>query len=429
MRAQAVANGASARPTAPNALLLLSLLLSGALLGGPAWAAGSVTFTQMIVERCPEKSCEWRLSCGVGGPQETELFAGAEARTKYKVNIGHSLGVPQFPATVHCTAWEDDGWFGASWEKVGSNSVEVPAGGDYKLEVSSREQGTVRVLMSVDSFEIAIPAPAAAKPAAPAKKGAPPAKPAPQLLFTGAFTPSPGGRAVVVGMEPKPFKDKVRELADQGLQIDDVETFEQGGKRLWNGIFRNSQEQVTLLTDQDWEAFSASWKKLTGGRMRITDLEVYPSGGKNTFAGIFRDLGESHAFWVGQKRDEFVAKVKELSENKGQKLLDVEIYRPSGGGGLLYAGPFRQSTLETTLWTAMNQAAFEQKLAGLRGKDLQIVDVETYKDGKERFYDALVRIGPNGEVVIGLDAAAFTARWRELAAKGLRLVSLEVYQE
>jgi Bacterial tandem repeat domain 1 len=420
MRARPVASGALARPAA---LLLLSFLL-----GGPAWAAGLVTFNQMIVERCPEKSCEWRLSCGASGPQETELFSGKDARTKYKVNIGRSLDVQQFPASIHCTAWEDDGWFGASWEKVGSSSVDVPAGGDYRLEISNRDQGTVRVLMSVDSLEIAAPAPAAAKPAAPAKKGAPP-KPAPAWHYAGAFNPLPGGRAVVIGMEWKPFKELVNKLKGQGLQIDDVETYEQGGKRLWNGIFRNSQEDVILLTDQDWDTFSASWKKLTGGRMRLIDLEVYPSGGKNLFAGIFRDLGEVHAFWVGQKRDEFQAKVKELSENKGQKLLDVEIYRASSGGPPLYAGPFRQSDLETTLWAGMKRADFDHKLQGLRGKELQVVDVETYKDLNQRYYDALVRSGPAGEVVIGLDAAALTAKWRELAAKGLRPVSLEVYQE
>jgi hypothetical protein len=426
MKAQTVATGAMARPTASNAFLLLAFLVAGALLAGPAWAAGSVTFNQMIVERCPEKACEWRLSCGVGEPQETELFAGEEARTKYKVNIGRTLDIPKFPATVHCTAWEDDGWFGATWEEVGSAKLEVPAGGDYKLDISSRDQGTVRVVMAVDSLEITIPA--AAKPAAPARKGASP-KPAPKRLYNGAFTPSASGRAVVVGMEWKPFKEMVDSLSSQGLQIASVGSLEHGGKRLWNGIFSNSQEQVLLLVDQDWDKFSGSWKKLTGGRMRLTDMEVYQNGGKNTFAGIFRDLGESHAFWVGQKRDEFVDKVKELSTNKGQKLLDVEIYRPSGGGDVLYAGPFRQSMLETALWPGMNKAALDQKIAGIKGKELQVVDIETYTGGKERLYDALVRTGPNGEVVTGLEEAAFIARWRELAAKGMRLVSLEVYQE
>src|SRR6185295_97919 len=144
---------------------------------------------------------------------------------------------------------------------------------------------------------------------------------------------------------------------------------------------------------------------------------------------IFENLGEGHAFWVGQKRDEFLAKIKELAANKGQRLLDVAVYRPSSGGSILYAGPFRASSRETNLWTALNRAALEAKLAGIRGKEWQVVDLETYKDGKERSYDALVRTGPPGEVVIGLDAAAFTARWREMAAKGMRLVSLEVYRE
>jgi Bacterial tandem repeat domain 1 len=420
MRAHPVASRALARPAA---LLLLSCFASG-----PSWAAGLVTFNQMIVERCPESSCEWKLSCGVGGAQETELFSGKDARTKYKVNIGRGLDAPQFPAKIHCTAWEDDGWFGESWEKVGTGSVDVEHGGDYRFDIASSEQGTVSVLMSVDSLDNALPAPVAVKPAAPAKKGAAP-KPAPAWRFTAAFTPLPGGRAAVVGMESKAFKEMVDKLASDGMQIDAIGTVEAGGQRLWNGIFRNSQEQVVLLRDQDWDKFSASWKKLTGGRMRLVALEVYPSGGKNTFAGIFRDLGESHNFWVGQKRDEFEAKVKELSENKGQKLLDIAVYRPSGGGGLLYAGPFRQSNLETALWAGLTRAKLEEKLQGIRGKELQVVDLETYPDGKERYYDTLVRSGPAGEVVIGLDAAAFTAKWREMAAKGLRLVSLEAYQE
>lgn len=428
MKAQPIAMGPPARPAAFLPLSLL-LLAGGTLLGGPAWAAGSVTFKQMIVERCPESSCEWRLSCGVDGPQETELFAGEDARTKYKININRTLEARRFPATVHCTAWEDDGWFGESWEKVNSGSVEVPAGGEFRLDLANRDQGTVRILMSVDSLEIAMPA--EAKPAATAapKKGSA-AKPVPARRFTGAFTPSPEGRAVVIGMEWKPFKEMVDKLSGYGLQIETISTFEQGGKRLWNGIFRNSQDQVVLLSDQDWDKFSGSWKKLTGGQSRLTDLEIYQKGGQNTFAGIFRNLGESHAFWVGQKRDEFTDKVKELSEGKGQKLIDIEVYRPSAGGStLLYAGPFRQSNLEASLWTGLKREAFETKLQGIRGKEWQVVNIQTYKDGKDRNYDALLRTGPGGEVVIGLEAAAFTAKWRELAAKGLRLVSVEVYQE
>ncbi len=122
---------------------------------------------------------------------------------------------------------------------------------------------------------------------------------------------------------------------------------------------------------------------------------------------------------------------RSFSEGKGQKLIDVEVYRPSAGGSstLLYAGPFRQSNLEARLWTGLKREALDTKLKEIRGKEWQVVNVQAYKDGKDRNYDVLLRTGPGGEVVVGLDDAAFTAKWRELAAKGLRLVGVEVYQE
>src|SRR5215210_1365466 len=436
MRARAVAVGVLARPSASKVFLLVCLLAGATLLGAPApaWAEGSVSFLQMSAERCTDSGeCTWKLSCGVGGPQETEMILGGRAKTKYKLDINRTLPVQSFPATVHCTAWEDDGWFSTTWEKVGTASVELPAGGDYKLDISSKEQGTVRVLMAVDSLEMGTAAPAAAaaaKPGGPPKKAAAktPAKAPAPMQYLGVFNAQKQGHAVLIGMEWKPFKEKVDRLAGEGLQIDDIETFEQGGKRLWSGIFHNSQDQVQLIADQDWDKFSSSWKKLTGGRMRLTDMEVYASSGKTFFAGIFRDLGESHSLWVGQPRKDFEAKVKELASFKGQQLLDFEVYRTAGG--LLYAGPFRQDSVETHFWTGLNRAAFDAKVKGLRGKEWQLVDVETYKEGKERIYEALVRnAGGPGELVMGADAATFARRWRELVAKGLRLVSLEIYEE
>ena len=425
MRAQSVAVGALAHPSASKTFLMVCLLAAGVLLAarpqGRAQGGGSVTVLQLSAERCTDSGeCIWKLSCGIGGPQETEFIAGGRAKTKYKLDINRALPVQRFPATVHCTAWEDDGWFGTTWEKVGSASLEIPAGGDYKLDISSAEQGTVRVRMAVDSLEMAAaPVPAAGKA---------PAKPAAAQQVLAVFNPrAQQGHAVVVGLEWGPFKERVNQLANEGVQIDDVETFERGGKRLWSGIFRNSQDQVQLIADQDWDKFSGSWKKLTGGKMRLTDMEVYASGGKNNFAGIFRDLGDSHSLWVGQNRKDFEQKVKELSSFKGQKLVDVEVY--STADGVLYAGPFRQDDIEADFWAGLNRAAFEGKVKGLRGKEWQLVDVETYKDGKDRYYTAISRDGgPPGELVMG-DEAAFAKRWRDLVAKGQKLESFKIYEE
>lgn len=419
---------------AQSAVLLVTLLLGGVLLGAPSQASaeGIVTFLSMTAERCPESgACEWRLACGAAGPQETVLVPGADARTKHSVDINKGLPIRKFPATIHCTAWEDDGWFGETWEQVGTGSVEVAAGGDYRLDIANREQGTVRVRMAVDSLEIGSTEPPAsaagtAKPAS-TRKGAAPAKPPAPLQVIGAFSPQKQGHAVLVGFEEKAFKEKVAQLSALGLQIEDFETYEHGGKRLWSGIFRNSQDQLQLITDQDWDKFSTSWKKLTGGRMRLTDLEVYPKGGQNHFAGIFRDLGESHSLWVGQNRKDFETKVAELSSYKGQQLLDFQTY--GSGTGTLYAGTFRQDPNATQFWTNLKQADFQKKVNGLRGQSMQLVDVETYKDGKDRVYEAVVRTGAPGDTVMGVDLNGFAKRWREQVGKGQRLVSLEVYQE
>lgn len=426
---------AQARPSAPKGFLVVCLLLAGANLLAPvgAWAVGNVTFNQMMVDRCGESGdCEWRLSCGVGdSPQETELLNNTFARTKYSVKIARSVPIGKFPAKIHCTAWEDDGWFGEKWQEVGQSSVTVPSGGDYRLSMAHQEQGSLTIQLSVDSLEVGIappppatPAPAAGKSA----KAAPKAKPAPQPQFLAIFNPSKEGHAVVVGLEWKPFQARIDELSAEGVLIERIETFKHGDKRLWAGIFRNSSDQVQVLVDREPEKYVDGWKKLTGGRMRSTDLEFYEGEKKYQYAGIFRDLGEVHAIWLGMDRKGFEQKVLDLAAAKGERLLDFEVYRVAGK--LFYDGAFRAAPRETQLWTGLELDGFKNKFQGLRGKEWELVDIATYTEGKKRFYDATIRAGGTpGEVVMASDPGAFAKRWQELVAKGMRLVSMEIYYE
>jgi hypothetical protein len=362
----------------------------------------------------------------VEGKPESEMFAGTKAKTKYTVNINHGLDIRAFPADIRCTAWRDTGWIGTTWEKLNTTTISVPAGGEYTLDINSREQGSVTVRMTVDSLEISTPPPAA--PAAAGKKGAAAPKPAAPLQFLAVFNPEPEGRAVVVGLEWAAFKKRVDDLASRGLQLTDIETFEQGGKPYWSGIFRSTQISTLLIANQDWDTFLKNWKTVTGSRKRLINFTVYQNGGKANFAGIYRDLGEKYAFWVGQSRKDFVAKVKELADTQAQRLLDMNVYR-SGGPSLLYAGTFRYQETPHELWTALDQNAFNAKWQAARAKQMQLVDVETYTDGDKRFYDAIVHAGAPGEVVLNLDAAAFTARWREMVTKGLRPTNLSAYRD
>jgi hypothetical protein len=409
---------------------MLYLLAGAALLlasPSPASAVGRVTFNDMVVQKCPQSgACPWKLSCGVEGKPESEMFAGAKAKTKYTVNINKGLDVQTFPADIRCTAWLDTGWIGTTWEKLNTTTINVPAGGEYTLDINSRAQGSVTVRLSIDSLELSTPPPAQAAPAPKGKKGAaaaPAAPRAPQVLAV--FSPEPEGRAVVVGLEWNAFKKRVDDLNARGLQLSEVSTFDQGGKVYWNGIFRTSQISILMLANQDGDTFLKNWKTVTGSRKRLFNFTVYPSGGKTLFTGLFRDISAKPSLWVGQNRKEFQTKVKELRDTQGLQLVDVATYRP--GPTVLYAGTFLYQDTPNEYWQALDRAAFDKKWQAAKGK-MQLVDVETYMDGKDRLFDAIVHGGTSGDVVIGLDPDAFTARWRDMVAKGLRPTDLKVYE-
>jgi len=130
---------------------------------------------------------------------------------------------------------------------------------------------------------------------------------------------------------------------------------------------------------------------------------------------------------VGQNRKEFAAKVKELKDSQALQLIDVTTYKPSST--LLYAGAFRAEDSQNEYWQALDRAAFDKRWQAARGKQMQLIDLETYKDGNQRLFDAIVHGGTPSDAVIGVDLNAFTARWHDMVAKGLRPTGLQVYQE
>jgi len=412
---------------------LLSLLVGGALLGDPAPAAaqGRVTFSQMSIERC-KGTCTMKLSCSVGGKPASELVSGQKARTKDLISIGKSLEVPRFPAEVKCTASKDTGWVGTTWTAVGSGTANVPSGGDYKMDIDGTDT-SVRVLLTVDSLEIFLPAgpPPAAAPA-PAKGKKPAAKAAATpLLVSATFNPSKEGHAVVIGLEYPAFKEKIDKMSANGMKLVAFKTFEDGGKSLWAGIFKTVPDRVILRANQTWDEFLAQWKQMTGGRARLIDMEIYGEGPKPQFAGLYRDYSppEGHTIWVGQTRKEMLDKVKELQSFKDLQIVDVVPYHTNAK--LFYAAAFRKTTGKYEFWTGLDRAAFDGKWKGGATKDRQLVDLVTIKDGGKRIYDGIARtgMGDSGEVVLDADMATFVKHWLDDTGKGQRVTSLDLYHD
>src|SRR5436305_4681093 len=202
------------RPVSPAfavAVLLAGLLVGGA---GAARAEGRITLSRMTVTSCSAMGkCHWQITCKVGREQLVQDMTGVSRDVK---EIGRSYDTPGFPVNVKCTLAIDDGWFTTKWQDVGQADVAVPGGGDWDLEMASKEKGGVTVRVTVDSLEIgsaASAAPAAGRPAKAAKA----ASGARQYL--GVFHRVPQGEAVLVGLPWDQFKARADQLDAKGSRI------------------------------------------------------------------------------------------------------------------------------------------------------------------------------------------------------------------
>src|SRR4051794_13438897 len=95
-------------------------VLAGLLLGAPAAAVsyGRVGFTKMAVDDCTDTfgTCEWKLTCRIGGGAETAILSSQKGAAAQDIAINKSFELKSFPAKVECSLFEDDGWFSESWK-------------------------------------------------------------------------------------------------------------------------------------------------------------------------------------------------------------------------------------------------------------------------------------------------------------------------
>ncbi len=405
-------------------------LLAGLLVVAPsaARAEGRITITKATVQGCRAMGkCIWKVTCQVGKEQLVQDLRGVSRDVK---EINKSYDTPGFPVNIQCKTEIDDGFFSTAWKEVGKGGASVPGGGDWDFEMSNKENGGVTVHVTVDSLEVGAPA------AAPAGKAAKaPAKPAKAAAAAGArqyigvFQASPQGEAVLVGFPWDQFKARADQLEAGGVRIVSLDTYVDGGRRVWSGIFKTAGEKQLLMQGLAFEEFTKKYKGLVQDQhMRMLDIVSYDEGNKRLIGGAFHEGYDKPAppWFLEQKA--FEAKVAELG-GQGQRLQHMDVYKTTGNK-FNYAGVFREGSGSYGLWTGLDKDAFLAKWKKASDGGTQINEVKTYSDGKKRLYDAV--IGGGGiktEVDLGMDWNALAAKWKENFAKGFRLVGLETYQD
>jgi Bacterial tandem repeat domain 1 len=414
-------------------ILSVAALLAGLLAASPgaARAEGRITFTKATVQGCSAMGkCVWRITCQTGREQLVQDVRGVSRDVK---EIAKSYDTQAFPVNVQCKLDIDDGLFTTKWKEVGKAGVTVPGGGDWDLEMANKENGGVTVHVTADSLEMGGPAAAPAAPAKgkPAKAASKAASQAPggARQYVAVFQASQQGEAILVGFPWDQFKARADQLDAGGVHIVALDTYVDGGRRLWSGIFQSGAEKQLLLNGLAFEEFTKKYKGLVVDQhMRLVDVVVYDEGAKRQIGAAFREGYDNPAppWFLEQKA--FEAKVTELG-GQGQRLRRMDVFR-SSGNKLNYAGVFREGTGSYGLWTGLDHDAFLAKWKKASDSGTQINEVKTYADGKKRLYDAVIGGGgTKTQVALDLDAKALAAKWRESFGKGYRIVGLETYQD
>lgn len=402
-----------------GSLAVAFALMVVSLPGAPAAAVtlGHIEVTQLYVDGCEDifSTCEWKLTCRMGGGPPIEVVGSEEGSVGQAVAVAKGYEVTKFPVEMACTLDEDDGMLSESWLRSGEGKMSLPGGGDYALELKG-EQGAVRVDFVVDSFEM----PDSKQAAKPAGKPAAKATAKEPRQFLGVFSRNEKGHGVLLGLPWNTFKPRLDAYAAAGVHAVALQSWDEGGQTLWGGVFRTDEGKQEMVSDLEWEPFVARWKVLTDQGMRLSDFEIVRKGQKYFFTGVFHEAEGENPVWIGQTRDEFLQKYYKHTGDK-MRLVDLELYR-STGGKLLYAGIFRSGSGGHGIWNGLTTDELRGKLQS--SSRSAIVDLVGYSEGGKRMWDAVTR-GGTGELTQPLDGEAFAKDWKLRSGKDLRLTNLE----
>ena len=397
---------------------LLAVILTLGLLPSTTHSQGQthdIFFISMTINSCNEfGTCDWKLKCTVSDQQSQELIINKPGDTGASLDLGQSItSTRDFPLTVSCAVHEHDGGFGAQWESVGNPSIKVYGVGEYTLNAAN-DEGDVTIHFTIDSVGVS-------------QQGLTAAARSPAKYYSGVFRSGYDGHVLWLGAAWPDFVAKWTEFSDQGLRLIDLETYEEGGKRLYAGVFRAGSDGHFLWNGVEWPAFVTKWEQLSSKGLRLIDLETYREGGKRLYAGVFRAGSDGHFLWNGVEWPAFVQKWKELSK-QNLRLVDIETYVE--GTKRLYAGVFRTGTDKHYLWAGVEWPNFEAKWRELSDKGLRLIDLETYEEGGKRLYIGVFREGSEGYYLwVNMPARDFIEKWKEMSRKGMRLVDLEIFPE
>jgi len=151
------------------------------------------------------------------------------------------------------------------------------------------------------------------------------------------------------------FNQKFQQYKNQGYMLIDVEAYKQGSNNKYAGIWVKNKDNLKWAAWRNLTSsqFSVKFKQYSNAGYRMIDIESYRQGTKQLYAGIWvkNTNGRSWKEYRDQTASGYKKKWTELNA-KGYRLIDIEVYSTSKGKR--YASIWRQNTNATVTKAMFN---------------------------------------------------------------------------
>src|SRR5688572_1314577 len=157
-----------------------------------------------------------------------------------------------------------------------------------------------------------------------------------KLYFLGVFRAGGDGYALTpLNLDWAEFNKFWDDNSKKGLRLINIESYMNEGKRYFLGVFRaGSGGYVLSPYGKDWNQFKTYWSEQARNGQRLIDIESFMEGGKRIFFGVWREGSDGYALWGGVDFESLNSKFAE-NNTTNLRLLDLETYDISSVGSCL----------------------------------------------------------------------------------------------
>ncbi len=210
-------------------------------------------------------------------------------------------------------------------------------------------------------------------------------------------------------------------LLDKGYYCSDFNTYETGGKRVWDGIFKKTNKKSGMIRNYTHDDFNTKWKELSNAGYRLIDIETYMDGSTRKWAGLFIQMAGGYVLHRQMSHQEMHDKWTEYG-NKGLKLVDIEKY------GDQWAGVWIEGD-DVAMVRNYETIEFRDKRRELNDKGWRLIDVDTYMDGSTRKWSGIWEKSTTPEhFIYGFDHCEWLKSYHDkYDDDGYSLVDMERY--